>query len=102
VLQVPTAQLAGLVEVLHAGVPFIVVHTLLHAPQFMTVLTGVSQPFVTLPSQLPKPGAHWTEHPPLEQLGVSLFELQTLPHAPQLLTSVAVLVSQSVPGLVGQ
>jgi hypothetical protein len=34
-------------------VPLVFVHVVPHAPQLLTVLSGVSQPVETLPSQLP-------------------------------------------------
>jgi len=66
-------------------------------PQLEVVPTLDSQPLLTLPSQLPKPGMHCTEQTPPAQLGESLLVLQALPQVPQLLTSVPVAVSQLVP-----
>ncbi len=100
-LHIPTAQLGGVVVVLHTGIPFVVVHPGnprgVQTPQSATLLSCVSQPFPIMPSQLPQPVAHWMEQTPLVQLGVSLFVLHGLLHAPQLLMSVPVAVSQSVP-----
>jgi hypothetical protein len=102
VLQLWTAQAAGVADVLHVGVPFCVAHMTPHEPQFPIVVSVASHPLATLLSQLPKPGLHESVHIPFEQLGVSLTVLQTLPHVPQLFGSVPVEVSQLVPGLPGQ
>jgi hypothetical protein len=63
------------------------------APQFCElVLRLVSQPFVALPSQLPKPALHVKPHLPPLQVVTALVRLgQMLPQAPQLLRSVLVL-----------
>jgi hypothetical protein len=55
----------------------------------------VSQPFAALPSQLPKPELHdpsWQTPP--EQVAPAFAKAHTLPHAPQLLTSVFRFASQ--------
>ena len=65
-----------------------------HEPQFaVVVFVFVSQPFATLASQLPKPGEQERVHAPAEQVGVAFVVEQAVPHAPQLLVAVFVLVS---------
>ena len=79
----------------HAGVPLSTAHTLPHWPHAATLfVVEVSQPFPTLPSQLPQPEAHVMPHAPAEHEGVPFCELHTLPHAPQFDTFVAVFISQ--------
>jgi len=70
---------------------------LLHAPQLLmspaTVLT--SQPLESTPSQLAKPAAQVPRvQRPATQLAAALANWQLLPHTPQLVTLVPVLVSQ--------
>lgn len=66
-----------------------------HAPQFVSVLSDVSQPFAESPSQSPRPGLHVeTPHTPVTQFGVPPAGGQTLLHTPQLLMFVLVFVSQ--------
>jgi hypothetical protein len=70
--------------------------TELHAPQlFRSLLTSCSQPSVCL---LPLQSANPTSHTPGSheapmQAGVTCEVLQTIPHPPQLMTSVAVFLS---------
>ena len=60
-------------------------HALPHAPQFVVVLSGVSQPLATLLSQLPKPASHTrSSMRPGCTRGVPLVLLHALPQAPQL------------------
>jgi len=69
-------------------------HLVPHAPQFMSVLSGVSQPLLSTPSQLPQPllqEAIW--HVPVEQVAVALVREQVVPQAPQFV-SVLSCVSQ--------
>ena len=102
-LQLATAQVAVVPMTLHVGVPFCVVHAVVHAPQLPTVFRGVSHPFPSIMLAVAaNKGAHASEHIPPLQLGLSFFVLQTLPQAPQLLGSVPVAVSQLVPGWEGQ
>ncbi len=55
----------------------------------------VSQPLAALPSQSPVPRLQLVQPQlPATQLGVPFGQAQTLPQLPQLLTLVAVLVSQ--------
>lgn len=70
-------------------------HALSQAPQCdVLFVVFVSQPLDVAPSQFANPELHAMPQVPLEQLGVP-FELeQTLPHPPQLLTLLPVLVSQ--------
>jgi hypothetical protein len=63
-------------------------------PQFVTVLSDASQPFVTRPSQLPKFALQEIEHAPRAQFGVPLLLLQTVPQAPQFATLICVFTSQ--------
>jgi hypothetical protein len=79
----------------HAGVPFCTAQTTPQPPHAFTLfVVTVSQPLVSVASQLPKPAAHVMEHAPPEQDGAPLFALHALPQAPQWDTFVAVLVSQ--------
>jgi hypothetical protein len=66
-------------------------HARPHAPQFIAVLSDVSQPLAMLPSQLAKSALHdpMRQAPPAHA-AVPLAIAQALPHAPQLATSVAV------------
>ncbi len=82
----PPVQMA----VLFAGVG----QTLPQAPQLLTsLLTLVSQPLVCLLlSQSAKPALQTPLQTPLAQLGVILLDEQTMPHPPQLLTSLLTLV----------
>ena len=69
---------------LHAAVPFCVLQTTPQPPQLVVVmLTFVSQPLATIPSQLPYPELHAMPQLPPVQEGVPLTELQALPQTPQ-------------------
>jgi len=57
-------------------------------------LVSVSHPVTALPSQSPQPALQSSEHAPLVQRGEPFCDGHTLLHAPQLLTSPAMLVSQ--------
>jgi hypothetical protein len=93
ILQLPVAQLA---------VAFAREQAVLHAPQWVSVSSLVSQPLPMLPSQLPKPAAHViVQLPPLHP-GVPFAPPQIKPQAPQLLGSVPVAVSQPFAGLPSQ
>jgi hypothetical protein len=74
-----------------------------HMPQFVAeVLRSVSQPLLSLPSQLPQPllqEAIW--HVPVEQVAVALAREQVTPHAPQFM-SVLSGVSQPLLSLPSQ
>ncbi len=67
-----------------------------HAPQLLASVASVaSQPLVALESQLPKPDSQASEHIPMAQRAVALAPVaQRVPHAPQLVTSVAIASSQ--------
>lgn len=91
-LQLATVQ----AELTHAAVPLAAEHALPQLPQLVSViLRSVSHPLPALPSQLPKLAAHVdTPQTPATQFGVPIMAEQTVPHMLQLLTSVAVLISQ--------
>jgi hypothetical protein len=82
--------------VLHSACEFgPLTQTVPHAPQAFTLFEiAVSQPFVALPSQLPKPGLQATLHVPLaheaDWFGPAL---HVRPHIPQLFMSTPVGVS---------
>jgi len=95
-LHVPSAH----EPVEHDSLAFARLHTAPHPPQFARVLRSVSQPLVPIPSQSPRPGEQVEPpHTPFTQFGVPACAGQTCPHAPQLFTSVLVLVSQPSLGL---
>jgi hypothetical protein len=73
-------------------------------PQLAALVARVvSQPFVALPSQLPKPELHDpTEQTPEEQAAVAFGSEQPLPQAPQFPTLVCVLVSQPLDAMPSQ
>ena len=94
----------------HADEPHVVValaragHTTPQPPQCaMLVVVLVSQPFEALLSQLPKPALQVASvHDPEAQVAVPLLNEQALPHAPQCMRLVLVLVSQPLPGFESQ
>ena len=71
-------------------------------PQFAVVSSATSQPLAALPSQLPKPAEHDTEHAPRLHEAVPFVPLQAVPHAPQFPALVCVFVSQPLLGLPSQ
>jgi hypothetical protein len=75
---------------MQAGVPFATEHTCPHAPQLLTLVDVlVSHPFALLPSQFPKPELHAAiVHTPPTQAALAFANEQTVPHVPQLFTSV--------------
>jgi hypothetical protein len=74
----------------------------LHPPQLEVVVSGVSQPVASLPSQSPKPLLHDAMlHVPVAHVAVANARPQLVPHAPQL-TSVVSGVSQPLPGTLSQ
>lgn len=76
----------------HVGVALgTLIHALLHDPQREGVeFKFVSQPFIALPSQSPHPALHVNPHDPSAHVVVALArDGQTVPHEPQLFTSVA-------------
>lgn len=79
------------------------VQLLPQAPQFVLLLVVLtSQPLLTLPSQLAKPGLHVGEHTPLEQAVPPLALVQVTLQPPQWLVFVKMLVSQPLIGLPSQ
>jgi hypothetical protein len=92
-VQVPVAQLS--VALLNA-------QAVLHAPQCVSELSGVSQPLFALASQSPKPGLQATfTQLPEAQLATALARSHSVPHAPQLL-AVFVGVSQPLAAFMSQ
>ena len=77
------------------GVPPALGHTVPHVPQWLTfVFVFVSHPLFASPSQLAVPPLHTGVQTPATQLVVPFPLLHVTPHAPQLLTFVAMFVSQ--------
>lgn len=69
----------------------------------MSERTSLSQPFVSRPSQSPNPALHAaTSHVPTLHAGTPAGVVQTLPHMPQLLRSVLMLISHPVASLPSQ
>jgi hypothetical protein len=74
-----------------------------HPPQFAAlVVVLVSQPFAALPSQFPKPELHVGTQALEVQVVVPFGLVQGLEHAPQLLMSLVVFVSQPFEALPSQ
>lgn len=93
-LQLPREQVA---------LPFVLLHTVPHAPQWLVLVwVEVSQPLALLPSQLPYPGLHTGEQEPDTHEVVPLGLTHAAPHAPQLFSDVANVVSQPLTGLASQ
>lgn len=89
------AQLIEQIPRAHEGVPFVELHALPQTPQWLVLLSvDVSQPFLTSPSQLPKPASQVMPQLPEEHVAVPLVESHTLPQMPQLPVLVLMLVSQ--------
>lgn len=59
-------------------------HELEHVPQLLTVLSELSQPLLTFPSQSPQPAKQLMEHVPARHDGVPFTEEHTVPQLPQL------------------
>jgi hypothetical protein len=79
----------------HEVVPLEFVQAWLHAPQLpRLVCVSVSQPFCTLPSQLPHPVLHTGTHKLATQEVVPCVFVHALAHVPQFAVEVWVLVSQ--------
>jgi hypothetical protein len=73
------------------------------APQlFRSDASGVSQPLTALPSQLPNPGLHVSEHIAALHVEVPFMPAHTKPHMPQLFRSDATCVSQPMAGFASQ
>jgi hypothetical protein len=66
-----------------------------HAPQFASVLSGVSQPSAADPLQLPNPGSHIAiAQPPATHMPDAFAGSQNTPHPPQFASDVRVSISQ--------
>jgi hypothetical protein len=82
------------VPVAQVGVPLITVHAMPHVPQFVSVLSGASQPLLATPSQLPKPALQLAiAQVPVPQVEVAFARLHATPQPPQFV-SVFSAVSQ--------
>lgn len=98
-LHAPTAQL----PLLHAGVPFAVVHTSPQVPQFeVEMLVFTSQPSAVLPLQLPKPVSQPMPHVPAEHIASPLMLLHTVAQVLQCAGSVSRFTSQPLARLPSQ
>lgn len=75
-----------------------------HAPQLLLLIASVSQPVLNERSQSKRPGSHVILHSPATHATrpPETFVGQARPHAPQLLMSLCVLVSQPVAILLSQ
>jgi hypothetical protein len=74
-------------------------HILPQAPQFLCVSSGVSQPFIGLPSQSPKPSLHLAiPQVPIVHEGVPFMAVQAFSQRPQCVVDVLRLVSQPFVG----
>jgi hypothetical protein len=71
-------------------------------PQLVTVLSAVSQPFLGLLSQLPKPLLQVGAQVLLVQLVLPWAFVQAVPQLPQFVTLVAKLISQPLAALASQ
>jgi hypothetical protein len=80
------------------AVPFVLLHTVPHAPQLPTLVSVLtSQPLVPMPSQFANPELHApSRHVPVEQDSVAFGRSHVCPHAPQSV-SVTSAVSQVDP-----
>ena len=74
--------------------PFAFEQAVPQAPQFDVVVSDISQPSEARPLQLPKPEVQVTEQVPVLHAAVPFVPLHTVPHVPQLVRLVFVLVSQ--------
>lgn len=71
----------------HVDIAFGREHITPQPPQFAVLLSGVSQPFPSVPSQLPRPGLHAAiEHVPVAHVADAPAREQVVPHAPQSVT----------------
>ena len=97
------AQLIPQAPPLQLGVPFAVLHVVVHVPQCVASLAVfTSQPFDANPSQFEKPVEQVMLHWPEAQDGMPLLEEHAAPHAPQLDAVVSVLISQPLAALLSQ
>ena len=77
-------------------------HTAPQLPQFVSVVVDASQPFMSLPSQLPEPGLHEAiEQAPVAHVAVAPVRLHGTPQPPQSV-SVRSEVSQPVESVESQ
>ena len=99
----PLSQLtSSQVPVLHDSLAPARLHAAPQAPQLARVVVGVSQPLLSMPSQLAQPALHdEMEQMPLPQLAVALARLHGVPQVPQSL-SVRMLVSHPLVTLPSQ
>jgi hypothetical protein len=73
--------------VAHVAVALLRAQAAPHAPQFVSVLVGASQPFIAFASQLPKPMLHdCTAHVPVLHVGVAFGVAHATRHPPQFAT----------------
>jgi hypothetical protein len=79
-------------------------HARPHAPQFSrSVRMSTSQPFVAIPSQLPKPALQVKPQAPAVQVAAAFARAgQTFPHLPQWIGLVAKFASQPLAALPSQ
>lgn len=77
-------------------------HALPHAPQWVVVFRGDSQPLFGFPSQLSYPEEQVIVQTPFTHAAVPYGLAQTLPQLPQLFRSVSVLTSHPLATLASQ
>jgi hypothetical protein len=87
----PDVQLIPHTPAAQDGEPLVLLHTVPQAPQLpVLLLRSVSQPFASLPSQLPQPWLHeeiWQL--PVAHVAVALARLHGAPHVPQLVSELS-------------
>jgi hypothetical protein len=74
------------IPLVQAPIAFGGAHDAPHEPQFVSVSSAVSQPFASIPSQLPNPAWHTSEQFPIEHVPLATFGPvvgQVTPHPPQ-------------------
>jgi len=90
------------VPVAHVAAAFAREQPALHAPQFVSDVSAVSQPLASIPSQLPYPGLQVTIWQlPVPQLAVALAREHPTPQPPQLASEVSA-VSQPFSAFMSQ
>src|SRR5262249_12649602 len=79
-------------------------HMLLHAPQLAgSYCNPASQPSPIMPLQSAKPALHLVKpHWPFRHWGCAFGKLHAMPHLPQLVASMAVLISQPLATIMSQ
>jgi hypothetical protein len=109
--QLPKPGLQALIlqaPVEHVPVALARLHGVAQAPQFVSVVSGASQPLASMLSQLPKPGLHvLIMQVAVEHVAIAFARLHAVPQAPQLAREfncvsqpLSALLSQSAnPGL---